>query len=129
MQKRLQAVTHGAGQLIAITDSAGEIDASFPGSGYGQTSWRGARVMTREQNFSQWRWETGAQWGEVQQIRNRAYDPGSGRWLQEDPMVVAGGINLYEYNGNDAVTWRTCFVLFMESHRCTSIRMQTQVHV
>jgi hypothetical protein len=44
-------------------------------------------------------------------------------------MGVAGGINLYEYNGNDAVTWRTCFVFFMESHRSTSLRMRTQVHV
>jgi hypothetical protein len=46
MRKRLQAVTDG-GQLIAIADSAGEIDASYAGSGYGQTSWRGAGVMTR----------------------------------------------------------------------------------
>ncbi|HQW65393.1 MAG TPA: RHS repeat-associated core domain-containing protein [Gemmatimonadales bacterium] len=111
MQKRLQAVTDGAGQLIAIADSAGEIDASYAGSGYGQTSWRGAGVMTRGQTFSPRRWETDAQWGEVQQFRNRAYDPGSGRWLQEDPIGVAGGINLYEYNGNDPVTWRDPFGL------------------
>ncbi|HQW65391.1 MAG TPA: RHS repeat-associated core domain-containing protein, partial [Gemmatimonadales bacterium] len=111
MQERLQAVTDGAGQLIAIADSAGEIDASYAGSGYGQTSWRGAGVMTRGQTFSPRRWETDAQWGDVQQFRNRAYDPGSGRWLQEDPIGVAGGINLYEYNGNDPVTWRDPFGL------------------
>jgi hypothetical protein len=52
MQKRLRAVTDGAGQLIAIADSAGEIDASYAGSGYGQTSWRGAGVMTRSQTFA-----------------------------------------------------------------------------
>jgi RHS repeat-associated protein len=120
MQKRLQAVTDGAGQLIAIADSAGEIDASYAGSGYGQTSWRGAGVMTRGQTFSPRRWETDAQWGDVQQFRNRAYDPGSGRWLQEDPIGVAGGINLYEYNGNDPVTWRDPFGL-MPGEDCKGV--------
>ncbi|MEI2721746.1 MAG: RHS repeat-associated core domain-containing protein [Gemmatimonadales bacterium] len=111
LQKRLQAVTDGAGQLIAIADSAGEIDASYAGSGYGQSSWRGAGVMTRGQTFSPRRWETDAQWGQLQQFRNRAYDPGTGRWLQEDPIGVAGGINLYEYNGNNPATWRDPFGL------------------
>jgi RHS repeat-associated protein len=67
--------------------------------------------MMRGQTFSPRRWETDAQWGGVRRCRNRAYDPGSGCWLQENPIGVAGGINLNEYNGNDPVTWRDPFGL------------------
>lgn len=33
----------------------------------------------------------------------RYYDPTFGRWLSEDPNGIAGGLNLYEYAGNDPV--------------------------
>jgi RHS repeat-associated protein len=35
--------------------------------------------------------------------RNRAYDPQTGRFTQEDPIGLAGGINLYGYAGGDPV--------------------------
>lgn len=34
-------------------------------------------------------------------VRHRVYDPMGGRWLQRDPIGVAGGWNLYEYVGGD----------------------------
>ena len=40
----------------------------------------------------------------VSYFRNRTYDQTSGRWLQEDPIGIAGGLNLYQYNGNDPVS-------------------------
>jgi len=33
--------------------------------------------------------------------RNRYYDQNTGRWTQEDPVGIAGGINLYSYVGNN----------------------------
>lgn len=33
----------------------------------------------------------------------RAYDPTSARWLSRDPIAESGGINLYQYGGNDPV--------------------------
>jgi len=35
--------------------------------------------------------------------RNRYYDPGSGRFTQEDPLGLAGGMNLYGFGGGDPV--------------------------
>lgn len=44
-------------------------------------------------------------------MRNRWYDPNSGRFTQEDPVGFAGGINLYAYAGNDPVTYSDPFGL------------------
>jgi RHS repeat-associated protein len=37
--------------------------------------------------------------------RNRYYEPGSGRFTQEDPIGLAGGVNLYGYAGGDPVNF------------------------
>ena len=37
--------------------------------------------------------------------RNRYYDPASGRFTQEDPIGLAGGLNLYGYADGDPVTY------------------------
>jgi uncharacterized protein RhaS with RHS repeats len=36
-------------------------------------------------------------------MRNRYYDPKSGRFTQEDPIGLAGGMNLYGFAGGDPV--------------------------
>jgi RHS repeat-associated protein len=38
-------------------------------------------------------------------MRNRYYDPGSGRFTQEDPIGLAGGLNLYGFAGGDPVNF------------------------
>jgi RHS repeat-associated protein len=44
-------------------------------------------------------------------FRNRFYDQASGRWLQEDPIGLAGGMNLYQYVGNNPATYTDPFGL------------------
>ena len=48
-------------------------------------------------------------------FRNRFYDQATGRWTQEDPIGVAGGINLYAYVGNNPVTFSDPFGLCADS--------------
>jgi RHS repeat-associated protein len=43
--------------------------------------------------------------------RNRYYDPQSGRFTQEDPIGLAGGVNLYSYAGSNPVSYSDPFGL------------------
>jgi RHS repeat-associated protein len=38
-------------------------------------------------------------------MRNRYYDPASGRFTQEDPIGIAGGLNVYGFAGGDPVSY------------------------
>ncbi|HEU0052333.1 MAG TPA: RHS repeat-associated core domain-containing protein, partial [Longimicrobium sp.] len=44
--------------------------------------------------------------------RNRYFDPNSGRFTQEDPLGLAGGLNLYGFGGGDPVTYSDPYGLF-----------------
>jgi len=44
-------------------------------------------------------------------MRNRWYDPNTGRFTQEDPIGYAGGSNLYAYVGNNPVSFSDPFGL------------------
>ncbi len=43
--------------------------------------------------------------------RNRTYDPASGRFTQEDPIGLSGGLNLYGFAGGDPVNFSDPFGL------------------
>jgi len=43
--------------------------------------------------------------------RNRYYDPTSGKFTQEDPIGIAGGLNVYGYANGDPVTYSDPFGL------------------
>jgi RHS repeat-associated protein len=44
-------------------------------------------------------------------LRNRWYDPKTGRFLTQDPIGLAGGVNLYSYAGNNPVSFDDPFGL------------------
>ena len=44
-------------------------------------------------------------------LRNRWYDPQTGRFLSQDPIGLAGGVNLYAYAGNNPVSFSDPFGL------------------
>jgi len=45
-------------------------------------------------------------------MRNRYYDPKAGRFTQEDPIGLAGGMNLYGFAGGDPVNFSDPFGLW-----------------
>jgi len=44
-------------------------------------------------------------------MRNRYYDPATGRFTQEDPIGLAGGLNLYGFAGGDPINFSDPFGL------------------
>jgi len=46
--------------------------------------------------------------------RNRYYDPQQGRFTQEDPIGLAGGMNLYGFAGGDPVNFSDPLGLWVE---------------
>jgi RHS repeat-associated protein len=47
----------------------------------------------------------------LQYLRNRYYDPNTGRFTQEDPIGLGGGLNLYGFAGGDPVNFSDPFGL------------------
>ena len=81
------------------------------GSAYGEgqfdfyRAWHGS-LLTQKQNSSGTYYR-----------RNRNYDPQTGRFTQEDPIGLAGGINLYGYAGGDPVNNSDPFGLVADTTR------------
>jgi RHS repeat-associated protein len=48
--------------------------------------------------------------------RNRSYDPQTGRFTQEDPIGLAGGLNLYGFAGGDPVNFSDPFGLSAQAN-------------
>ena len=81
-------VTNGSATATTINTYD---EYGVPGSGFaGRFGYAGAMYLNRSM---------AAPWN----MRNRQYNPTLGRFMQTDPIGIAGGVNLYAYVGNDPV--------------------------
>jgi RHS repeat-associated protein len=106
-QNRLGSVTH-------LTGFSGEIIESYRYDAFGQpsTTYTGGSFNNRFKFTGR---EYQAAFG-IYEYRNRAYHPGLGRFLSEDPMGFAGGdSNMFRYCGGDPVNRRDSFGLHEEN--------------
>lgn len=96
--QRLYARMDGLGNVLALTDTGGSIQSLY---NYGD--W-GASGQPLDGNRARWK---GALWMgpevDVYYMRNRWYEPATGRFLSEDPMGLAAGINPVLFESNDPV--------------------------
>jgi RHS repeat-associated protein len=95
------AHTDGLGSVVALTNASQGIERS-----YRYDAWGNRMDSPDFQAFDRARFK-GALWlgpeADLYYMRNRWYDSKTGRFLNEDPIGLAGGINPYTYAGNDPV--------------------------
>ena len=108
LSRILYWVTDGAGRELAVADSAGLRQAGDQANDIG--TWRYAGGIANSYTFASDR-QGNANVPGLSFFRNRVYDQQTGRWLQEDPIGVAGGLNLYQFNGNNPVAYTDPFGL------------------
>jgi RHS repeat-associated protein len=94
------------GHVIGLTDGNGALAATYRYAPYGkiesssesnyEVSLQPLRYMARELDPV-----TGLYY-----VRNRWYDPVLARFISEDPIGLAGGLNTYEYVGGDPISRR-----------------------
>jgi RHS repeat-associated protein len=102
-QSRLGSVTH-------LTGFSGELIESYRYDAFGQptTTYSGG-VFNNRFKFTGREYQSALG---IYEYRNRAYHPGLGRFLSEDPMgFAAGDSNIFRYCGGDPVNRRDPFGL------------------
>jgi RHS repeat-associated protein len=106
--KRYYYLTDGGGRHISFTDSLGsnqEDQLVFTQNGGNQ-----AGSIGSSETFDNSRGES-PKAPQLSFYRNRYYDQQTGRFTQEDPIGIAGGVNLYAYAGNNPVVYTDPFGL------------------
>ncbi len=102
-------VTDGHGREFAVADTMGQRSSSDDAVSH-LGEWHYAGSAKKSNSFDADRFAS-VQAPKLSFFRNRAYDQETGRWTQEDPIGLAGGANLYQFNGNDPVTFTDPFGL------------------
>ena len=93
-------ISDAQGSIIALSDSAGQIVQRYEYDAYGKT------ISVQDPAFVQPYGYTGRERDDESGLyyyRARYYDPAVGRFLQSDPIGLAGGINTYAYVLGDPV--------------------------
>jgi RHS repeat-associated protein len=88
-------ITDALGSIIALTSNSGTLATEYSFEPYGKTSTTGG-ADSNTQSFTG-REDDGTG---LLYYRARYYMPGCGRFISEDPIGTAGGINLYRYVGS-----------------------------
>jgi RHS repeat-associated protein len=92
-------LTDALGSTVELTDATGATEEQYSYSPYGSQS---AAGMTTSNSYAY----TGREFDGlgVDYYRARYYNPTTGRFLSEDPIGFAGGLNLYAYARNNPVS-------------------------
>lgn len=88
-------LTDALGSTIALTDASGNSDVQYSYDPYGSMNATGS--TTNSYTY------TGREFDGlgIYYYRARYYNPATGRFISEDPIGLAGGVNKYAYVGDD----------------------------
>ena len=108
--RELYYVTDGDGRHYAVGEGSGGLHSAILGGADGYAGFRASGAVTNSHSYGEARLSQSNAPG-LSFFRNRVYDQETGRWTQEDPIGIAGGINLYQFNGNDPASYADPFGL------------------
>jgi RHS repeat-associated protein len=89
------------GSVVALTDANGAIQTSYSYEPFGKATTSGTANSNSQKYTGREDDGTGLYY-----YRNRYYLPSMQRFISEDPIGLAGGINLYCYVGNNPISLR-----------------------
>ena len=111
-------LTDGRGRQLAFTDSVGNDRQGE--LVYTQNGGNQAGGITASHGFENQRAEA-PEAPQLSFYRNRYYDQRTGRFTQEDVNGIAGGVNLYQFTGNNPATYTDPFGLCVPWPQCALI--------
>ncbi len=101
----------GSGNVVTLTDRLGAEVGSYNYDAFGNPlSQSGVAADANPYRFS-----TKEQIAGLYSYGFRFYSPGSGRWINRDPIGEAGGVNLYAFAKNDPVNLGDAYGLTIQS--------------
>jgi RHS repeat-associated protein len=120
LNRELYYITDGQGRHLAAGENDGSIAGDIVNGAAQYDGWQATGAASIASGYGAGRLTTGQTPG-LAFYRNRIYDQATGRWTQEDPLGVAGGLNLYQFNGNDPVSYSDPFGLCppQDDHPCS----------
>ena len=89
------------GSVVALTDASGAIQTTYTYEPFGKTRMSGTTNSNTQKYTGREDDGTGLYY-----YRNRYYSPAMQRFISEDPIGLAGGINLYAYVHNNPISFR-----------------------
>ena len=99
-------IPDGLGSVRLVVDASGAVASTYSSDEFGgQTAVTGSADL-RQHTYTGGlgvRNEVGSD-SQLLYARQRWYDPGLGRWLNQDPIGFSGGLNLFTYVGNNPTT-------------------------
>ncbi len=86
----------GRGNVAQLSDGAGQIQARYSYDAWGNTTASGPAA-----GLNRFRFSTKEQIGNLYSYGYRFYSPGLGKWINRDPLGERGGLNVYQFAGNN----------------------------
>jgi RHS repeat-associated protein len=111
-------VTDALGSIVALTDDAGVVVNEYIYDSFGNMVYK-VEGVTNPYTY------TGREWDAESSLyyyRIRYYDPGTGRFLNQDPLGFSQGPNFYTYTGNNPTLFTDSFGLWLPSGHETLTR-------